>query len=88
MALQYFLEILKFEPNESKYHNKLGVVYFTKGDLDNAVKCYETAYSLNSEDQSLLYNIGMVNFSKEDYAGAVQFLEQALQKERKINFNR
>ncbi len=46
-------EAIKLKPNNYYYFNKLSVLYFKKGNYDNAIKTIKKAIVLNPEDESL-----------------------------------
>ena len=50
-AIMRWKHIVEMEPNNAKAHNNLGVAYESTGKLEAAMKEYETAIELDSENK-------------------------------------
>ena len=62
----YFLtKSVKINPNFSNSHNNIGIALQRLGDLDGAVKSYQTALKLKPDFAEAHNNIGLV-FQKKD----------------------
>jgi tetratricopeptide (TPR) repeat protein len=51
-AIQKYSEAVAATPAEASFHFALGTAYDNKGDLDNAIKTYEKALTLNNKDKT------------------------------------
>lgn len=56
----------------------LGVFYTSKGDLQNAKKCYEKILSRNKNSINTLYNLGNVYVDLQDFDKALSFITKAV----------
>lgn len=63
--LALFQKIEKDSPNTAFAHNGLGVIYYNKGLLNEAVQEYLTALRLNPDDREIHYNLRLAYALKE-----------------------
>jgi len=50
----------------------LGLTYYRKGSLDEAIDCYQKAITLDSTIPEPLYNLGIAYYEKGLYLEAVE----------------
>lgn len=59
-------------------YSKLAYNLHQKGDLDNALKYYQKALSLNKNDKSLYLNIAQIYSSKNNFTEAMKYSKEAI----------
>ena len=68
------LEDMKCESFKGFFY--LGVSFYKTGEHDNAIRAFQKAEAINSEDAQLQYNLGLANFKLEQYNQAVDHLKK------------
>ncbi len=68
------------DPLDAREHNDLGVSYETSGELDLALKAYETAADKDRSWDQPLINLGNAHAAKGDWAQAASGYRQALKR--------
>ncbi|MCM8832668.1 MAG: tetratricopeptide repeat protein, partial [Candidatus Omnitrophica bacterium] len=63
LAEKIFIKLIEIEPNESIYWNKLGIIYYNKGEFDKSLYCFENAYKFNNKDFNITLNLAK-NYQK------------------------
>lgn len=77
--LDFYLGILKYEPNSSRINNNVGNVYYNKKDIENAEKYYRIAASQEDAFAEPYFNLGTILQSKGDVYGAIKLYEKAIE---------
>lgn len=77
--LDFYLDILKYEPNSSRINNNVGNIYYNKNDLENAEKYYKTAASQEDIFAQPQYNLGTILQSRGDIGNAIKLYEKAIE---------
>jgi tetratricopeptide (TPR) repeat protein len=67
LALQKLLKANKYKPNDSKICNNLGMAYYFKKDVKNAVKFLKKAIKLNSENTDAKLNLATIHMKENNY---------------------
>jgi tetratricopeptide (TPR) repeat protein len=65
-------------PQKLRPWNNLGVAYVGRGEYDRAIKCYNTALSIEPRAFDIYNNLGMAYDSKGEYALAIKYYDQAI----------
>lgn len=63
----------------------LGFCSALLGQTQRALKAYEASIEINPQDFWPYYNLGVINYKKNDYQKAVQYLQEALVKNPQVN---
>jgi len=79
LAIQNYLEAVKYNPDLWQSYQNLGVVYFNIGDLEKAREMLMKAYEINSQNPNLIYALAMVNIQSNKKEEARNLLEILLQ---------
>ena len=66
-------------PDPAEAYNKIGLEYYTNGDLDNAISNFDQAIQLNPSYAEAYSNRGSAFFSKDNQAQAISDFDQAIQ---------
>lgn len=69
---------LRVSPRSPQVHNNLGSVYGVKGDLDQAIKEFELARSLQPRYGDATYNLGNIYLEKGDSERARQYFLESI----------
>ena len=77
--LNFYLDILKYEPNSSRINNNVGNIYYNQKDLGNAEKYYTIATSQSDVFAEPYFNLGTISQSKGDIFGAIKLFEKAIE---------
>lgn len=64
-------------PGKARPHNNLGKVFFQAGNLAAAERAYARALQIDPGYGEALVNLGLVRFSRGDFAGALASMEEA-----------
>ncbi|MDD5775558.1 MAG: tetratricopeptide repeat protein, partial [Candidatus Omnitrophica bacterium] len=75
-ALHNFQLALKLSPNAQGF-SRVGALYFQMGAYDKAIDAYEQALSMSPADVGSLTAIASALQNKNDYAGALGYLQKA-----------
>ncbi|WP_316738394.1 tetratricopeptide repeat protein [Pedobacter aquatilis] len=77
-AINYFSAGLKINDRVSMLWNNLGYAYYRKGDKPEALKCYDKAASLDSQNLNAYVNRGDLNFDIKNFDAAVNDYSQGI----------
>mgnify|MGYP001605559066 FL=1 len=77
--IDFYQDILKYEPDSTRVNNNLGNLYFNQGDLANAEKHYEAAAAGDDSFPQPHFNLGSILESRGDIFGAIKKYEQAIE---------
>ncbi len=77
--LDFYSDILKYEPNSVRINNNVGNIYYNKKDLENAEKYYRIAVSQDDIFAEPHFNLGTILQSRGDIYGAVKLYEKAIE---------
>lgn len=80
IALSYYDDAEKVEPqNPESYYDK-GMFYQFGGDYDNAIKTYQELLLVDSTYKNAYYNLGVIyNEQKTDYTTSLTYFNKAIQ---------
>jgi tetratricopeptide (TPR) repeat protein len=88
-AIRMSKRIVSIDKNNMEAWNSVGYAYKQKAmidksaadydkekdDIDKAIKAYETVFSLDPKDIRVCFDIGMLYFSKREFAKAAEYFE-------------
>jgi tetratricopeptide (TPR) repeat protein len=77
-SLQVLGKALQVKSNYLDAVFLLSQVYAAKGDVPNAITAAKVAVQLNPQSSLLLFQLGILDYSNKDYAGAAQALDSAI----------
>lgn len=77
--IEFYKDILKYEPHSARISNNLGNLHFNQGDKEQAEKYYRQSIEAGDAFAQPYYNLGAILQSKGDIFGAIQLYEQAIQ---------
>jgi tetratricopeptide (TPR) repeat protein len=78
IAVSYYEQALKADPQNSELNNKLGIVELKLNNRIPARKQFALAVKYDPRNVSALNNLGAVSFLDKKYKPAVRYLKQAL----------
>jgi tetratricopeptide (TPR) repeat protein len=78
IAVSYYEQALKTDPQNSELNNKLGIVELKLNNRAIAHKQFGLAIKYDPRNASALNNMGAVSFLDKKYKPAVRYLKQAL----------
>jgi len=78
IAVSYYEEALRADPENSELYNKLGIVELKLNNRGPARKEFTLAVKYDPRNISALNNLGAVSFLDRKYKPAVRYLKQAL----------
>lgn len=78
-AIKVYYDLLKLEPNNSRAHSNLGLLYVTVGDFDMALQHYNKAVECDSDNYYAFSNRANCYFRKNDYGKAIADAQKALE---------
>ena len=78
-AIESFRKALNFNKYYYSAYIKQSVCYRRMGDLENALKCIESAYKLNKEDPEIFYQKSIILMKKNRKKEAVSCFENLLE---------
>jgi len=81
--IEFYKDILKYEPDSARISNNLGNLYFNEEDIEQAEIYYRKSIEAGDSFAQPYYNLGSMLQSKGDIFGAIQLFEEAI----KINPN-
>ena len=61
---------------DGEYYYNLGVEYYSKNKIKDALSCYEMAIKLNPDDVDALLNSALIKINQNDIPGACIYLKQ------------
>lgn len=76
-AVREYKKALWFNPNMSGVWNWLGYAYRNAGDRESAIKTYEKAIEINSDNIAAYYDLGMIYALEKDYKHAKEYFLKA-----------
>lgn len=76
----YFNRALRLAPDDGAVYSAYGNFLFGQGKTEQAFAMYRQAASLNPEDPTIAYNLGLAYFKKKDYEQALKFAKIAYSK--------
>ena len=77
--LDFYLDILKYEPDSPRINNNVGNIYYNKKDIENAEKYYKIAASQKDIFAEPHFNLGTILQSRGDIYGAIKLYEKAIE---------
>jgi pentatricopeptide repeat protein len=75
-ALLYYQKAIELDSKISAAHNGIGLIFMYKQNYDQAIYHLETALKLQSDLESVLYNLGMANLKAGYKASALSFFNR------------
>lgn len=77
--IEFFEDILKYEPQSARVTNNIGNLYFNKGDKDKALEYYRRSADVGDIFPQPHFNIGSILQSRGDIFGAIKEYEKAIE---------
>lgn len=77
--LNFYLDILKYEPDSARINNNVGNIYYNQNDWGNAEKYYRIAASQEGIFAQPHFNLGTILQAKGDIKGAIRLYEKAIE---------
>lgn len=78
-AMAELKNAIKADPTSSKPWREMGILYFEKGDIASAEKCFLKASGMNRYDVFAFHYLGEIYLSRNDIDQAVRCYDQAMQ---------
>jgi tetratricopeptide (TPR) repeat protein len=78
LAISYYQQALRSDPQNPEVLNKLGITELKNGDRGPARKHFTQALKYDPRNVSILNNLGAVFYLDKKYKNAVKYLKQAL----------
>lgn len=78
MPIEFYHDLLKYEPNSLKINNNLGNLYLNENDVKKAEFYYRKATEENSAFAQPYYNLGSILQSRGDIGAAIQLFDKAI----------
>lgn len=78
-SLDFYLDILKYEPDSVRINNNVGNIYYNQNDKENAEKYYRIAASQEDIFAEPHFNLGTILQSRGDIYGAIKLYEKAIE---------
>jgi tetratricopeptide (TPR) repeat protein len=72
-----YLQILKIDHKHAPTYNRLGTLYVTMKNLDDALECFQIATQL-SPSGATYYNLGLGYYENQNYIKAIAAFEKAI----------
>ncbi len=76
--VEFFQDILKYEPESVRINNNMGNLYFNQGDTEKAEEYYRKAIESEDVFPQPHFNIGSILQSRGDIFGAIKEYEKAI----------
>ena len=77
--IEFFKDILKYEPQSARSNNNLGNLYFNQGDTEKALDYYRKSSEAEDIFPQPHFNIGSILQSRGDVFGAIKEYEKAIE---------
>lgn len=77
--MEFYKDILKYEPDSARINNNLGNVFFNQGNREQAEFYYRKAVESGDAFAQPYYNLGSILQSRGDIFGARQLYEKAIE---------
>lgn len=77
--IEFYKDILKYQPNSLKINNNLGNLYLSQGDTDKAEIYYRKAIDTGDVFGQPYYNLGRILQTRGDLSGAIQLYQKAIE---------
>lgn len=65
-------------PKSALYWNELGIAYHNQSELDEALKCYQRAFKLDSKYADAENNVGTILYERKKYSKAIRAYRRAI----------
>ncbi|MBI4465510.1 MAG: tetratricopeptide repeat protein [Acidobacteria bacterium] len=78
-AVEVYKRLLRMEPKNALYHNKLGIAYHQMQDFNSAKKAYRDALQWNPNYAQAINNLAAVEYSQKNFRSAILNYIKALQ---------
>ena len=79
-AIPLFEEVIGLGVDDSVVWNKLGLSYSREGQLDKAIGAYRRSVELEVGYANSWFNLGGMLFKAKDFGGAIEVLEEAIER--------
>lgn len=79
-ATLLFNKIIETNPGHAAAWNNLGNIHFLEGNIEEAMKCYQTATITSAKDGGIYLNMGIGYRKKEDESKSIEMFQNALEK--------
>ncbi|MBI2627232.1 MAG: tetratricopeptide repeat protein, partial [Parcubacteria group bacterium] len=76
--MEFYQDILKYEPKSVRINNNLGNLYFNQGNNEKAEEYYRQAIGADDSFPQPHFNIGSILQSRGDISGAIKEFEKAI----------
>ncbi len=77
-AEELFVKLLKLNPEEAETYNRLGIALRRQGKYDEAEAYYRMALESHPQNPVIHYNLGVLQFSRQEKGSARQSLLEAI----------
>lgn len=78
-AIKLLTHAIELQPDDVDFHHRLGVAYYSIGDLDAAIAAYRRVIELQPDVPQTHNNLGVVLMEQESYPEAIASLERAVE---------
>ncbi|MBI2674264.1 MAG: tetratricopeptide repeat protein [Candidatus Yanofskybacteria bacterium] len=76
--VEFYKNIIKYEPDSVRINNNLGNQYFNRGDMEQAEVYYRKAIESGDQFAQPYYNLGSILQSRGDIVGAITEFDKAI----------
>jgi len=85
-AAESYLNAIALKPEETKYYNSLGLVYFKMKKFENAIEVFEKSIVINAQDPHVFYNLACAQALSGRDELAINSLEKAIHISPELSF--
>ena len=78
-SVEFYKDILKYEPDSARISNNLGNFYYNQGDKEQAEFYYQKAVDISDSFAQPYFNLGAILQSRGDMYGAIKLYEKAIE---------
>lgn len=87
-AIEYFDKAIKKTPSHENAYFYRGLAHDVLGNIEYAIKDYETVINLNPNNIDALANLGIIMFKLNSYENAIDYLMRAIVLAKKDNYKK
>lgn len=78
VLINSYLTSIEQNPYNFNFYVELAHLYSVRGEVDKAIKIYQSAYKINNQNPILFYNLGILLYKKGRWNGALTSLRRAI----------
>lgn len=85
-AIGFLKKSIEIEPENPKYYIRLGIAYFSAGDINSSIEQYKKALKLDKNSSEAYYNMGLAYFALEEFDLAHKNLKKSYKLDQRSEF--